>query len=108
MEQLINVDGNGALDRTGWNTWISFYEELQIPWLGYGTQDTSETCSIFKSTDSFNELSDQGKLLKETIQGRLCIGNITYGNHFLESLSIATVEFPPDCPIKKSKCTFSG
>nr|BAF57373.1 putative glycosyl hydrolase family5 [uncultured symbiotic protist of Neotermes koshunensis] len=64
----MNADGKGALDRTGWNTWIAFYEELQIPWLGYGTQDTSETCSIFKSTDSFNDLSDWGKLLKETIR----------------------------------------
>nr|BAF57366.1 putative glycosyl hydrolase family5 [uncultured symbiotic protist of Neotermes koshunensis] len=63
----MNSDGKGPLDRTGWNSWISFYEELGIPWLGYGTQDTSETCSIFKKTDSFSDLSEWGTLLKQTI-----------------------------------------
>jgi endoglucanase len=51
------ADGKGELDREGWNALIDFYEELQIPLPGYGLQDRSETCSIFKSTDSFNEAS---------------------------------------------------
>jgi endoglucanase len=63
----MNNDGFGALDRAGWESWVNLYEELAIPWLGYGTQDSSETCSIFKKTDSFSDLTEWGTLLKQTI-----------------------------------------
>nr|BAF57413.1 putative glycosyl hydrolase family5 [uncultured symbiotic protist of Mastotermes darwiniensis] len=64
----MNSDGKGALDTAGWNNWISLYEQLGVNWLCYGTQDTSETCSLFKSTDSFSDLSAWGTLCKSTIR----------------------------------------
>jgi endoglucanase len=63
----MNANGKDAVERTRWNSWISFYEEQSIPWLGYDTQDTAETFSIFKKSDIFSDLTEWGTLLKQTI-----------------------------------------
>nr|BAF57334.1 putative glycosyl hydrolase family5 [uncultured symbiotic protist of Hodotermopsis sjoestedti] len=63
----MNADGDGALDRTKFNQWINFYEENRIGWLCWGVQSKSESCSLLKPSEDWNDLTEWGRLCKETI-----------------------------------------
>nr|BAF57290.1 putative glycosyl hydrolase family5 [uncultured symbiotic protist of Reticulitermes speratus] len=63
----MEASGDGALDVTKYNTWISFYEENSIPYLCWAVQSKQETCSILKPSEDWNDLTEWGKLCKSTI-----------------------------------------
>nr|BAF57330.1 putative glycosyl hydrolase family5 [uncultured symbiotic protist of Hodotermopsis sjoestedti] len=63
----MNADGDGALNVDKFNQWINFYEEQKISYLAWAVQSKEESDSILKPSEDWNDLSEWGKLFKQTI-----------------------------------------
>lgn len=63
----MSASGDGDLDVSKFNTWINFYEESKISYLAWGVQSKAESCSIVGTSGRLSDLTEWGKLFRDTI-----------------------------------------
>jgi len=59
----MQATGNGALDYTEWNKWISWMEAKKLSWVTWSVSDKDETCSVLNKS-----ASDYGSWKKEDLK----------------------------------------
>jgi endoglucanase len=70
----MEATGNGPLDETSWNEWITWAEKNKISWITWSISDKDETCSVLlptaSSTGNWNakDLKLSGQKTRELIR----------------------------------------
>ncbi|MEO6549563.1 MAG: glycoside hydrolase family 5 protein [Ferruginibacter sp.] len=59
----MQASGDGAIDYTEWNKWISWMESKKLSWITWSVSDKNETCSMLNITSS-----DYGGWKKEDLK----------------------------------------
>jgi endoglucanase len=65
-----NSDGDGPINKPNFQKWIDFYEANSIPYLFWSIEAKNEGSSILKTSGSWTDLTEWGKLCKEIITSK--------------------------------------
>ena len=72
----MQATGNGAIDYTEWNKWISWMEAKKLSWLTWSVSDKDETCSVLNSSASDyggwkkDDLKESGTKTREILRNK--------------------------------------
>jgi endoglucanase len=66
----MNSDGDGAVSTTEWNNWVDLLEKNKISYATWCVEAKAESASILKVSANWNDLTDWGKTVKQTITSR--------------------------------------
>jgi endoglucanase len=65
-----NSDGDGPMNKANFQKWIDFYEAYSVPYLFWSVEAKNEGSSILKTSGSWTDLSEWGKVCKEIITSK--------------------------------------
>ncbi|MEP7143397.1 MAG: glycoside hydrolase family 5 protein [Ferruginibacter sp.] len=72
----MQATGNGAIDYTEWNKWISWMEAKKLSWITWSVSDKDETCSVLNKTASdyggwkTDDLKESGIKTREILRNK--------------------------------------